>query len=110
MRIIGMFSEINVGDSDGSINDYLVDEINYDREKLCAYLENGRHISSCSVHPIGCITKQEIGDRFRCYTDDDYVWADFLPYHIRKYNLKMPDDLIKRADANIHTKRPYERV
>ena len=99
MKSVGMFSEMEMYNDDGSIHDSIVDDINYDREKLCDYLDNGTKVASCPRKSIDCITGEEISPSFRVFTDDEYEWGDFLSYHVRKYNLKMPDDLIAKAGA-----------
>ena len=76
MKSIGFFSEMKLYQNDGSIKDNLVDDVNYDKEKIIEYLKS---------------QKEKISDSFSVYNDGEYKWCDFLIYHIEKYNIKLPD-------------------
>lgn len=98
---VGCFSEMNVFSDNGSITDYLVDEIDYDKNIVIDYLKSFKHIASCPRAAIDCVTGEEISSSFGVYSDGDFRWCDFLIYHIEKYNIKLPQNLINKANANL---------
>ena len=101
MTNVGCFSEMHVFDDCGSIRGYLVDAVNYDVEKIVNYLSSFEHFSSCPRAAIDCVTGEVIAPSFRVYNDGEYCWCDFLIYHIKKYNIKLPQGLIDKANAKI---------
>lgn len=93
---IGFFSEMRVSFADcGSISNYIVESVNYDKIKIIRYLESFKHIAGCPRAAIDCLTKERISDSFLIYEDDVYCWADFLIYHIKKYNIKLSEDFVQ---------------
>lgn len=94
---VGFFSEMKCYSDNGSIFEYLTDKVDYDKEKVIHYLERQKRIAGCPRESIDCITGEIIFPSFSIYTDDEYSWGDFLIYHIRKYNIKLPQGLVKKA-------------
>ena len=98
LNSIGFFSEMNLTAFDnGSIKEYIVDSVNYDKKKIVRYLQSFKHKASCPKQAIDCITGETISPSFLVYDDGDYCWADFLVYHIEKYNIKLNDDFIRHV-------------
>ena len=106
MKQIGFFKEMNLYANTGSINDAIVRAVNYDKSKVIAYLNNGKRIALCPRNPIDCVTGTPIGLSFSIYNDEDeeYEWGDFLVYHIRKYNIKLPDDFLMKIEKDTQEK------
>jgi hypothetical protein len=95
---IGFFSEMGVSFADcGSISKYIVNSVDYDKSKIIQYLESFKHKASCPRAAIDCLTKEKINDSFLIYEDDSYRWADFFIYHIKKYNIKLPDEFVQHV-------------
>ncbi|MBO6219778.1 MAG: hypothetical protein J6N81_09460 [Treponema sp.] len=94
---IGMYDEFNLYEKQGSIRNYLVEEINYDREKLAEYLRNGRKLASCPREIYDCVRKDKISNDFLILTDETYCWINVLEHHILKYNLSLPIDFLEKA-------------
>lgn len=99
MKTIGMFSEMRLYADDGSVKDYLVDEVDYDKIKMVEYLESFEHQASCPRAGIDCVTGEPISKSFLVINDGEYEWCDFLSYHISKYNIELPKEFIKKARA-----------
>lgn len=94
---VGFFSEMKCHSDNGSIIEHLVTKVDYDKEKVIRYLESQKRFAGCPRDAIDCITGEIISPSFSVYTDDEYSWCDFLIYHIRKYNIKLPKGLIDKA-------------
>lgn len=97
MIYLGFFSEMNCYEDNGSINDFLTDEINYDKAAVIKYLKSQKRIAGCPREAIDCISKEVISPSFSIYSDGEYEWCDFLIYHIEKYNIFLPQSFIKKA-------------
>lgn len=92
---IGFFSEMQISFSDcGSIKSFIVDNVDYDKDKVVKYLEGFTRIASCPRAAIDCVSGQQISRSFFVFEDDKYRWSDFLIYHIKKYNIRLPQDFI----------------
>lgn len=102
MKQIGFFKEMNLYADTGSIKDVIVKEVNYDKSKVIAYLKDGKRMALCSRNAIDCITGNPISVSFSIYNDIDqeYEWGDFLAYHIKKYNINLPDDFLKKIESD----------
>ncbi len=98
---IGCFSEMHIFADNGSVKEHLTDSLNYDKKKMIAYLESFKARASCPRNAIDCITGKIISQSFKVYDDGEYCWCDFLLYHIKKYNIHLPDELIKKSNAQI---------
>ena len=97
MISIGFFAEMNLtAHNDGKITDNLVDEVNYDKKAVIDYLKSFKYRASCPKSAIDCFTGEEISPSFKVYDDGEYCWADFLVYHIEKYNIKLPQDFVNK--------------
>ena len=96
MKYIGFFSEMKLYKDTGSVNDYLVEKVNYDKQKVLAYLSSRKHIAGCPREGIDCVTGKVISPSFLVYNDGEYEWCDFLTYHIENYNIRLPEDFIKK--------------
>lgn len=95
LNSVGFFSEMELtAHNNGSIKDSIVENVDYDKGKVVEYLRSFKHFSSCPKAAIDCMTGKEISPSFRIYKDGDYCWADFLAYHIEKYNIKLPQGFI----------------
>ena len=97
---VGFFSETKTFADNGSINEYIVDKINYDKSKMLSYLQSADKQASCPRNMIDCVTGKVISPSFVIYNDGEFCWGDFLLYHIRKYNIKLPQELINKAKAS----------
>ena len=98
MISIGFFSEMNLSShDDGSIKDYLTDEIEYDKKTVIKYLNSFEHFASCPKTAIDCVTGEPISPSFMIFNDGEYCWADFLAYHVEKYNIKLSSDFINHV-------------
>lgn len=80
-------------------SDYLVDDIEYDKQKVLDYLAKGQKIAGCPRAGIDCVTGEQISVSFFVYSDGEYDWCDFLPYHIKKYNIRLPEKFIEKVEA-----------
>jgi hypothetical protein len=97
---IGFFSEMNLSAHNcGSIKDSIVDNVSYNKEAVIKYLGSFKHFASCPKSAIDCVTGEIISPSFRLYTDGVFCWADFLAYHIEKYNIELPDKFIEHISA-----------
>lgn len=93
---IGFFKEMDISFADcGSVSEYIVESVDYDKGKIINYLESFRHKASCPRASIDCVTKEKISDLFMIYEDELYRWPDFLTYHIKKYNIRLPGDFVR---------------
>lgn len=100
MISVGFFSEMQLSsDNNGSIKKYIVDQVDYDKEKVIKYLKSFKYFASCPKNAIDCVTGEVISPSFRVFKDDEYCWADFLIHHIKHYNIKLPQGLIDKAEA-----------
>lgn len=93
---VGFFSEMQFKDNCGSIKDNLMDKVNYDKQKVIAYLSEKKRIAGCPREGIDCVTGKTISPSFLVYSDGEYEWCDFLIYHIEHYNVRLPEDFIKK--------------
>ena len=93
---IGCFSEMNVFSDNGSVVDYLVDKVEYDKKIVIDYLSSFNHLASCPRTAIDCVTGKEIASSFKVFTDGEYRWCDFLIYHVDKYNIRLPQAFINK--------------
>ena len=84
-------------EDNGPLNDNIVKEIEYDKNAVINYLESFKEIAICARQAIDCGTGEIIASGFKVINDGEYEWCDFLPYHIRKYNIKLPDDFIRKV-------------
>ena len=100
MKTIGFFEEMNLYENDGSIREFLVDHVDYDKEKVISYLNKFSTGAICARRPIDCVTGDEIASGFRVMDDGEYEWCDFLPYHIMKYDIRLPDEFVKKIESN----------
>ena len=100
MSSIGFFTEMHISEFDnGSISDSIVDKVDYDKESVIKYLSSFKPRSICPRYSIDCVTGENISTSFSVYTDGELVWTDFLIYHIRKYNIKLPQELIEKSKS-----------
>ena len=97
---VGFFSEMKVFDDNGSIKDHIVESVSYDKSKVVKYLESFNYKAICPRASIDCVTGEIISSSFKVYEDNEFRWCDFLIYHIKKYNIKLPEKLINKASAN----------
>ncbi|MCC8191835.1 MAG: hypothetical protein LIO41_02180 [Ruminococcus sp.] len=96
---IGFFHEMHLYADNGPFKENMVNEINYDREKVVNYLRNQKRLGGCPRAAIDCLTGEEITPSFSVYSDGEYEWCDFLAYHIQKYNVKLPEKFINKVGA-----------
>jgi hypothetical protein len=83
----------------GSIKKFIVEKVDYDKEKVIKYLESFGRQAVCPRRAIDCISGKEIASSYAVNDDGEYCWCDFLIYHIKKYNIKLPAGLIEKAGA-----------
>lgn len=84
----------------GSIQVHIVETIEYNKDKVIKYLSNQKRIAGCPRTAIDCVTKKEISSSFSVFTDGEYEWCDFLIYHIKEYNIKLPKEFINKIKAS----------
>ncbi|MBQ2677709.1 MAG: hypothetical protein Q4A48_00960 [Bacillota bacterium] len=96
MRYIGFYKEMNTQLADnGSIHDAVVDEIDYDRDKIVHYLkECGREVAYGGARAFDLFTNEEISPGFSLMTDGVFGWRSDLIYHIEHYNISLPKDFL----------------
>ena len=86
----------------GYLKDSIIDKLDYNRSKILDYLEQGKRILGC---PCGAVleinTGEELCHGYGVYSDGVYAWPEFILHYIKNYNIKLPEGLIKRADAEI---------
>ena len=98
MKYLGYFSEMNLYEDSGPLSENIIEEVSYDKEKVIKYLLSQKRIAGCPKKTIDCGTTEVIANSFSVYSDGEYEWCDFLPYHIRKYNIKLPQDFIAKVN------------
>lgn len=99
MTDVGCFEEMHVFSNNGSIKNFIVDNVNYDIDRMVQYLSSFRRQAICPRAAIDCVTGKEISTSFKVFNDGEYRWCDFLIYHIKKYKIKLPQGLIDKANA-----------
>lgn len=99
MKPIGFFSEMNLYEDNGPLIDNIVEKVNYDKEMVVKYLESFDTQAICARGPIDCGTGEKIANGFRVINDGEYEWCDFLTYHIRKYEIKLPKSFLRKIMA-----------
>lgn len=102
MISVGCFSEMNCFDDNGSIKDFLVSSVDYDKKVVIKYLSSNKKIASCPRQAIDCVTGEVIQQSFSVYEDGEYTWCDFLVYHVEKYNVSLPKEFIKKIYNSIN--------
>lgn len=100
---VGCFSEMNIFSNNGSVKKHIISKVNYDKTKIIKYLESFKYKASCPKNAIDCVTNEIISSSFKVYDDGEFRWCDFLIYHIKKYNIKLPQKMIEKANANLTT-------
>lgn len=100
MISIGFFSEMQLYADSGTIKNHIVDKIDYSKKKVIDYLSNQKRIAGCPKTAIDCVTGEKISDSFSVYSDGEFEWCDFLIYHIKKYNIKLPKEFINKIEQN----------
>lgn len=100
MKYIGFFSEMKLYADNGSIKENIVEKNEYNKKKVIGYLLKQKRIAGCPKTAIDCVTGEKISDSFSVYNDGEFEWCDFLIYHIEKYNIKLPKELINKAEAS----------
>lgn len=96
MDSLCFFSEFKLDVDDGSINDYLVENVSYDKKKVVSYLRAGKKLASCPRQLADPISKQKFALSFSVLSDGEYRWVDVLPDLIDRYNIKLPDSFVKK--------------
>ncbi len=96
MITIGLFSEMKLYADNGSIQEHIVDKVDYDKNMVIEYLSNQKRIAGCPKTVFDCITGEKISDSFFVYNDGEYEWCDFLIYYIKKYNIALPKCFIDK--------------
>lgn len=96
---VGFFEEMNLYNSNGPINESIIESVDYNKEKVINYIKNNKVVGICARSAIDCMTGEEISSGFKILNDGEYEWPDFLAYHIMKYNLRLPKAFIEKIDA-----------
>ena len=99
MKAIGVFDEMHAYENCGSIKDFIVTKVDYDKKKVIDYLSSHKRIAGCPREAIDCITGKKISESFSVFSDGEFTWCDFLIYHIQKYNIALPKDFVKKILA-----------
>jgi hypothetical protein len=59
MKNIGFFSEMNIGYcNSGSVKNYIIDSVDYDKEEVIKYLKSAKRIAGCPREAIDCFTRR----------------------------------------------------
>lgn len=98
MKNIGFFSEMKLYADNGSVKDNIENKVSYDKDKIINYLSKQKRIAGCPRAAIDCLTGETVAPSFSVYSDGEYEWCDFLIYHIKKYNIKLPVDFLKKIE------------
>ena len=94
---LGFFSEFNLSMADnGSIKDFIIDRVDYDKYRIIRYLKNGREEAVCPKVVYDLINNTIISTSFSVLSDGEYVWRHDLEYYVKNYNIKLPDDFIRK--------------
>lgn len=99
MISVGFYEEMNMYNNNGPIKESLVESVNYNKKKVIEYIKNNKVVGICARPAIDCITGEEISSGFQILNDGEYEWADFLAYHIAKYNLTLPKAFLEKINA-----------
>ena len=83
----------------GSIKNYIVKEVNYDKQKIINYLQKGKKEATCPKVVNDIFNNSIISTSFSIFTDGEYVWKSDLAYYIKNYNIRLPDEFIAKATA-----------
>ena len=101
MKTIGFFEEMNLYENSGPIKSHLAKQVDYNKSEVVEYLEKHKVVAVCPRRPIDCITGEEIASGFRVMSDGEYEWCDFLPYHIIKYNIRLPGEFFRKIKESV---------
>lgn len=98
---------INIGFYKENTNDAtlpsIYDDINCftgNKEKILKYMKKCRVLAAAPSILRDVISGQPINKELTFMTDGVYGWRSDLLYYIDKYDLKLPDDFIKRVLSN----------
>ena len=95
---LGFFSENNLYmANNGSIKQFIVSKVNYDKKKILDYLQNGKKEAICPKPTYDIISGKMISTSFTVLTDGEYIWKNDLPYYVDKYNIKLPQSFIEKV-------------
>ncbi|MCD8026986.1 MAG: hypothetical protein LUF33_08740 [Clostridiales bacterium] len=98
------FSEMQCNPDTGSINNYILDKVEYDKKSVVDYLSDPKkRIAGCPKPSIDCITGKKLAESFFAYSDGEYCWGDFLPYHIQNYNIDLPKEFLNKVAHSVAT-------
>ncbi len=98
---VGCFSEMNIYADCGSVKDFLIEKADYDKTKVLEYLKSFKYKAICPKIVIDCVTGETISNEFKVFDDGEFRWCDFLTYHIEKYNIKLPQKLVDKAEEYV---------
>ena len=70
------------------------------QEKIAAYLEKGRPTYARASLPTDVFTGERIQGESCGMTDGEYSWISVLPYYVRKYNLRLPENFERKVLKN----------
>ena len=94
---LGFFSEFNLSMADnGSIKNFIIDRVDYDKDRIIRYLKNGREEAVCPKVVYDLINNTIISTSFSVLSDGEYVWRNDFEYYVKNYNIKLPDDFIRK--------------
>lgn len=97
---LGFFAENGLSmANNGSINQFIVSKVDYDKEKIVNYLQNGKKESICPKNAYDIISGKMIATFFYVLTDGEYVWKSDLPYYVDKYNIELPKNFIEKVTS-----------
>lgn len=83
--------------NNGSIKQFIVSKVNYDKKKILDYLQNGKKEANCPKPTYDIISGKMISTSFTVLTDGEYIWKNDLPYYVDKYNIKLPQSFIEKV-------------
>ena len=67
-----------------------------DLDKVVKYLENGRKGPIAAMSRQDVISGKLLPGSYAIMSDDEWVWPNTLPYYVKQYRLRLPDELINK--------------
>lgn len=79
------------------MSDYFSSEPYEGKNKIVKYLKNGRKTYAAPGTETDVFTGEKISIEMCGMTDGEYSWAGVLSYYVEKYNLRLPEDFVKKV-------------
>ena len=94
MPYLGRFKEKYGGDypSIYSLTGYKYEN----KEKVLRYLTHANITAAAPGSAVDIISGEKIRGELLAYSDGEYEWTSTVPFYVERYNLKLPDEFIKK--------------